>query len=253
MSKQSSTQFQGIVDLGSNKIMSLADGTLATDATNKGQLDLKINATEKGAASGVATLGSDSKVPTSQLPALAITSTTVVATQVAQLALTAQEGDVAIRSDLNKSYIHNGGVAGTMADWNELLTPTDSVLSVNTRTGAVTGLAEQSSLDTHTAAANPHSGSQPLDATLTSLAAHNTAGLLTQTAPDTFTGRTLTGTANQITVTNGDGVAGNPTLSTPQDIATTSSPTFTAVNTSTISAATRLVQRALADSSNANG
>jgi hypothetical protein len=59
---------------------------------------------------------------------------------------------------------------------------------------------------------------QPLDATLTSLAAYNTNGLLTQTAADTFTGRTVTGTANQITVTNGDGVAGNPTLSLPADV-----------------------------------
>lgn len=59
---------------------------------------------------------------------------------------------------------------------------------------------------------------QGLDATLTALAAYNTNGLLTQTAADTFTGRTLTGTANQLTVTNGDGVAGNPTLSLPADV-----------------------------------
>lgn len=54
---------------------------------------------------------------------------------------------------------------------------------------------------------------QPLDSTLTALAAYNTNGLLTQTAADTFTGRTITGTAGQITVSNGDGVSGNPTLS----------------------------------------
>lgn len=69
-------------------------------------------------------------------------------------------------------------------------------------------------------------GKQNADATLTALAAYNTNGILTQTAADTFTGRTITGTANQITVTNGNGVAGNPTLSLPQDIHTGANPTF---------------------------
>lgn len=75
---------------------------------------------DRGAANGVATLGADSKIPASQLPALAITSTSVVASQAAQLALGAQEGDVAVRTDLGVSYIHNGGATGTMTDWSEL-------------------------------------------------------------------------------------------------------------------------------------
>jgi hypothetical protein len=57
---------------------------------------------------------------------------------------------------------------------------------------------------------------QPLDATLTALAAlDSTAGMLAQTGADTFARRTLTGTANEVTVTNGDGVSGNPTVSLP--------------------------------------
>jgi hypothetical protein len=51
-------------------------------------------------------------------------------------------------------------------------------------------------------------------------------GLMTRTAAGTYAARTITGTTNQITVTNGDGVSGNPTLSTPQDIHTGASPTF---------------------------
>lgn len=42
-----------------------------------------------------------------------------------------------------------------------------------------------------------------------------TNGIPARTASGAVAARTITGTANQITVTNGNGVAGNPTLSLP--------------------------------------
>ncbi|HAW04963.1 MAG TPA: hypothetical protein DCW83_09755, partial [Saprospirales bacterium] len=77
-------------------------------------------------------------LPASNISALALTTVQEAANEVAHLALTTQEGDAVVRSDENKSYIHNGGTAGTMADFTLLATPTDAVLSVNGATGVVT-------------------------------------------------------------------------------------------------------------------
>ena len=76
-------------------------------------------------------------LPSSVIPPVAMTTVQVAASQVAMLALTTEEGDVVVRSDENKSYMHNGGSAGDMTDFTELSTPTDSVLSVNGDTGTV--------------------------------------------------------------------------------------------------------------------
>lgn len=96
-----------------------------------------------GASNGFAGLDGNGKVPLSQLPAIAITDTYPVSSEVEQNALSgapwfAEKGDIAVRSDQNKSYIHNGGTTTTMADWTLLSTPTDSVLSVAGKTGVVT-------------------------------------------------------------------------------------------------------------------
>ena len=100
-------------------------------------LSSKIASTEKGAANGVATLDGNTKIPSSQLPAIAITSTYVVASESSMLALTVQEGDVAVRTDLNKSFILAGSDPTLISDWQELLSPTDLVQSVDGRTGTV--------------------------------------------------------------------------------------------------------------------
>lgn len=93
-------------------------------------------------------------LPSSVLPPIAIVSVFTAANETAHLALTTQEGDVVVRTDESKTYIHNSGTAGDMTDWTEMQTPTDSVLSVNGNTGAVTltksdvGLGNVANVDT---------------------------------------------------------------------------------------------------------
>lgn len=144
----------------------------------------KIAATEKAAANGVATLGSDGKIPTSQLPALAVTETFVVASESAMLALTAERGDVAIRTDLTKSFILMAEPASTLANWQEILSAgSGGVLSVNGQTGVVTltlaGL-----------------GGQASDADLTALAALTGTGIAKRTGADTWALAPTLGTAD---------------------------------------------------------
>jgi hypothetical protein len=118
----------------------------------------KLDANKLGAPGGAASLDLSGKLLTSQLPALSISSVYVVSSEAEQLALDAQEGDFAKRVDLTplKVYIHNGGTAGTMADWTDVTTQGE-VISVNGQTGVV-------SLDTASVLESPTGGKYFTDA-----------------------------------------------------------------------------------------
>lgn len=75
-------------------------------------------------------------VPTAQLPPLAINDTFTVASQAAMLALTAERGDVAIRTDNSTTYILAAEPASTLANWKAFLSP-GTVVSVAGKTGVV--------------------------------------------------------------------------------------------------------------------
>lgn len=93
------------------------------------------------AAGNVPILDAGGKLDVSVLPALAICDTFVVANQAAMLALTAQVGDLAVRSDLSKTFVLRVAGASTLANWQELLTPTSAVTSVAGKAGAVSLVA----------------------------------------------------------------------------------------------------------------
>ena len=105
-----------------------------TDLTSG--LALKLDASQKGAASGVASLDINSKIPASQIPVVSFQSANVVASQAAMLGLSsAVVGSIAIRTDNNRNYILSGADPAVIGNWVELAVPT-SVTTINGIPGA---------------------------------------------------------------------------------------------------------------------
>lgn len=99
----------------------------------------------------VATVGDDGKIPVGQLPAVALTDTFPVSSQEEMLSLNAQPGDVAIRSDVSKSFILMAAPATVLGNWKELLNNgylqvKDAVTHMD---GELTGTAEETPVPAH--------------------------------------------------------------------------------------------------------
>lgn len=91
-----------------------------------------------GTAEGnLVAVGADGKINETLLPKIAITDTHVVANEAEMLALTAEKGDVAIRTDLNRSFILKQAPADNLANWLELKSPECTVFSVNGKQGDI--------------------------------------------------------------------------------------------------------------------
>ena len=117
-----------VATLGDYNTDLVTEGSTNLYFTNS-RADARITA-QKGVANGIAPLDASTKIPLTYIPASAITETFVVNSQAAMLALTAQRGDVAVRTDNRTSYILQADPASTLSNWVELLSPTDGVTSV---------------------------------------------------------------------------------------------------------------------------
>jgi hypothetical protein len=92
--------------------------------------------------------------------------------------------------------------------WVQLSTGGGTVTSVAVTTGTgltVSGGNSQTITNSGTFALD-------LNSALTGLSTISSTGIITSTAPGVFTSRTIQGTVNNINVTNGDGILGNPTI-----------------------------------------
>ncbi len=95
----------------------------------------KIDASQKAANNGIATLGNDGKIPSVQIPAISFQSASVVNSQASMLALSGLVvGSIAIRTDVNKNFVLSATPSSTLSNWIELATP-NSVTSVNAYAG----------------------------------------------------------------------------------------------------------------------
>lgn len=124
-------------------------------------------------------------VPSSQIPAIALTNAVTVANQAAMLALTTtqvQPGDVAVRTDGAGTFILTASDPTQLANWVRLNAPTDAVTTVNGQTGTVV-----------LAAADV--GAAP--ASLSTTVGTNTTNIATNTTA--IAALTLGGTVNAIT------------------------------------------------------
>lgn len=98
--------------------------------------------------SDFATLDENGKIPVSQIPAIALTEPFVVSSQAEMLALDAQVGDIAKRTDLGYSFCLAAAPASSLSNWVQLADDVLSQLGQSSGAGMVGALDESSSPST---------------------------------------------------------------------------------------------------------
>lgn len=156
--------------------------------------DSQVKRGEMGAPLGVATLGADTKLTASQLPDIAVSEFLgTVASEVLMLALVGQKGDWCIRSDLGTTWIITGADPTQLSSWTQMAYPAAPVISVNSKTGAV-------SLSYSDVGAEP-SGAVSAHAGLTGSSVHGLGTISTYASTDYVTVNTAITGATKTKIT----------------------------------------------------
>jgi len=129
------TKLKTVDGVGSLLDADTVDGIHGSNLALKTDLNGVVKTTSLGVPLGVAQLDAYGLVPSSQIPSLAISKPQVAASEVAMLALTAQSGDIAIRTDLNKTFML-AGVSSVLVDWIQI-SVNSTVQSINGQIGVV--------------------------------------------------------------------------------------------------------------------
>jgi hypothetical protein len=124
-------------DVGLSNVDNTTDAAKPISTATQEALNDKLDVDLLAQPNGVASLGADGKIPTSQLGSISTGDTYVVADEAERLTLTATKGDVAVQTGTNESFILAAEPASVAENWIKLLTP-PSVASVNGKTGSVT-------------------------------------------------------------------------------------------------------------------
>lgn len=104
------------------------------------RLDAQGKLSTSALPSSVVQKGADGKIDASVLPSIAIIDSYPVPNEASMLGLQCERGDIAIRTDLGRSFILTDLPPSKLSNWRELTST--NVTSVNGQVGAITGLAK---------------------------------------------------------------------------------------------------------------
>ena len=117
-------------------------GKIADDQLSEviARLDAQGKIATSALPSSVVQKGADGKIDSSVLPSIAIIDSFPVPNEASMLGLQCERGDIAIRTDLGRSFILTDLPPSKLSNWRELTST--NVTSVNGQVGAITGLAK---------------------------------------------------------------------------------------------------------------